>query len=81
MPLSRARGFHGNHEGSLTTYDHVNSDGSQSVRAMQSYSNNLPAHSQNRRKPTDDVGRMDPVRVNDSGATLCWSCFLFIMAE
>jgi hypothetical protein len=36
MPLSKARGFHGNHEGAITTYDHVNSDGSQSVRGIQS---------------------------------------------
>jgi hypothetical protein len=51
---------------SLTTYDHVNSDGSQSVRAIQSYSNNLLAQQivfgrrvgTGVRKPTDDVGRM-----------------------
>jgi hypothetical protein len=43
MPLRKVRGFHGNHEGYLTTYDHVNSYGSQSVRAMQCYYNNLPA--------------------------------------
>jgi hypothetical protein len=57
MPLSRARGFHGNHEGSLTTYDHVNSDGSQSVRAT----NCNRVQSQNRRKATDDVSRMPAV--------------------
>jgi hypothetical protein len=37
MPISRARGYHGNHEDMCRTYDHVNSNGSRSVRAMQSY--------------------------------------------
>jgi hypothetical protein len=61
MPLSRARDFHGNYEGSITTYDHVNSDGSQSVHGIQSLTratNCNRMQSQNRRKPTDDVGRM-----------------------
>jgi hypothetical protein len=60
MPLSRARGFHGKHEGSITTYDHVNSDSSQSVRgqAWPRATNLVRVQSQNRRNPTDDVGRM-----------------------
>jgi hypothetical protein len=58
----RARDFHGNHEGSITTYDHVNGNGSQSVRGIQSLTPRNKfgsgAESEPRRKPTDDVGRM-----------------------
>jgi hypothetical protein len=68
MPLSRARGFHGNHEGSLTTYDHVNSDAAanqcvrcNAIRIMQS---------QNRRKPTDDVGRMFTALIECAGGEI-----------
>jgi hypothetical protein len=50
----------------LTTYDHVNSDSNQSVRAMQSYLNNLPAQQivigcrvgTGVSRLDDDVGRM-----------------------
>jgi hypothetical protein len=46
----------------MTTYDHVNSDCSQSVRGIQSLTPRNKfgsgAESEPRRKPTDDVGRM-----------------------